>query len=245
MLGESLRAELFGNAPAIGETVRIGDRRFRVIGILAPKGQSLGMDMGDVAIIPVAAAQALFDTHTMFRVLVEVRGRESIPAAKRFIDATISARHEGENDVTVISMDAILSTFDRIFAALTLTVAGIAAISLAVAGILIMNVMLVAVSQRTTEIGLLKALGAPPRQIARLFLVESAVLSLLGAAAGVAVGYLGVFALGRLFPSFPLAAPPWAVLAGVGVALFSGLVFGVLPARRAARLDPVQALTRH
>ncbi|MEJ2060627.1 MAG: FtsX-like permease family protein, partial [Gammaproteobacteria bacterium] len=226
------------------ELVRIGDRRFRVIGILAPKGQSLGMDMGDVAIIPVAAAQALFDTNSMFRVLIEVRGRESIPAAKKAIESIIMARHEGENDVTLVSLDAILSTFDRIFTALTLTVAGIAAISLAVAGILIMNVMLVAVSQRTTEIGLLKALGAPPRQIARLFLVESAVLSLLGAAVGVAVGYAGVYVLGQFFPSFPLSAPLWAVFAGVGVALFSGLVFGVLPARRAARLDPVQALTK-
>jgi putative ABC transport system permease protein len=244
VLGETLKTELFGTASAVGKLVRIGDRRFRVIGVLASKGQSLGANIDDVAIIPVAAAQALFNTQALFRVLVEVRSRESIPAAKRAIETLITARHEGENDITVISLDAMLSTFDRIFTALTLTVAGIAAISLAVAGILIMNVMLIAVSQRTQEIGLLKALGAPPRLITRLFLGEAALLSLFGAAAGVAIAYLGLFALGRLFPNFTLSAPLWAIAAGVGVAVGTGVLFGWLPARRAARLDPVQALSR-
>ncbi|OBS08556.1 ABC transporter permease [Acidihalobacter prosperus] len=245
VIGSRLRDELFGHARALGEILRIGDRRFRVIGILAPKGQSMGLDMSDVAIIPVAAAQALFDTHSMFRVLVEVRSRDALPAAKRRIEAIIAARHEGENDVTLISLDAILATFDRIFTALTLTVAGIAGISLIVAGILIMNVMLVSVSQRTAEIGLLKALGAPPRIIERLFLVEAGLLSMFGCALGLATGYGGIFALELAFPRFPLTAPLWAALAGIGVALLSGLLFGVLPARRAARLDPVQALAKH
>lgn len=245
VIGSRLRDELFGHTQALGEVLRIGDRRFRVIGVLAPKGQSMGLDMSDVIIIPVAAAQALFDTRSMFRVLVEVRGREALPAAKRRIEAIITARHEGENDVTLISLDAILATFDRIFTALTLTVAGIAGISLIVAGILIMNVMLVAVSQRTAEIGLLKALGAPSHLIARLFLVEAVLLSLFGCAIGIAVGYGGIFVLGRLFPRFPLSAPAWAAFAGIAVALLSGLIFGVLPARRAARLDPVQALAKH
>ena len=244
VLGETLKTELFGTGSAIGELVRIGDRRFRVIGVLASKGQSLGANIDDVAIVPVAAAQALFNTQALFRVLVEVRGRESITAAKRAIETLITARHEGENDITIVSLDAMLSTFDRIFTALTLTVAGIAAISLAVAGILIMNVMLIAVSQRTQEIGLLKALGAPPRLITRLFLGEAALLSLFGAAAGVAVAYAGLFGLRRIFPSFPLSAPAWAIAAGVGVAVATGILFGWLPARRAARLDPVQALSR-
>ncbi len=243
VLGTKLKTELFGNQRALGEWVRIGDRRFRVIGILSASGQSLGTDLADVAIIPVATAQALFNQASLFRILAQAKGREVIPLAQKAIADIIRDRHEGEDDVTVITQDAVLSTFDGIFRALTLTVAGIAAISLSVAGILIMNVMLVSVTQRTAEIGLLKALGAPQKQILHLFLLESALLSALGAALGIAVAYSGVWALGRFFPAFPLHIPPWALAASVAIALAAGLLFGALPARRAARLDPVRALS--
>jgi putative ABC transport system permease protein len=156
----------------------------------------------------------------------------------------ISKRHEGEDDITVITQDALLSTFDRIFTTLTLTVAGIAAISLAVAGILIMNVMLIAVSQRTTEIGLLKAIGARGGQVLRLFLAESAVLSLIGAAIGLILAFFGTWAIARAYPSFPITNSVWSLFAAIGVALLTGLVFGILPALRASKLDPVQALSR-
>ncbi len=135
-----------------------------------------------------------------------------------------------------------MATFDRIFTALTLTVGGIASISLVVAGILIMNVMLVAVSQRTSEVGLLKALGATSGAVLRVFLAEATILSLIGAAAGVAVGYAAVVFVAHAYPVLSLAAPLWAVASAVLVALVAGLVFGVLPARRASKLDPVAAL---
>lgn len=244
VLGNKLKKELFGNESPLGRFVRIGERRFRVIGALAPKGQSLGVDISDVAIIPVASASALFNRVSLFRILVQARGRDAIPRAKKAVLDIIRERHDGEDDITVITQDAMLATFDRIFKTLTLAVAGIAAISLAVAGILIMNVMLVAVSQRTGEIGLLKALGAPGGQILRLFLSESAMLSLVGAALGLLLAGGGLLLTDRFFPNFPMAAPAWALLAAVGVALASGLVFGVMPARRAARLDPVAALSR-
>jgi putative ABC transport system permease protein len=244
VLGHKLKTELFGNTSPLGRFVRIGERRFRVIGALAPKGQSLGVDISDVAIIPVASASALFNRVSLFRILVQARGRDAIPRAKKAVLDIIRERHDGEDDITVITQDAMLATFDRIFKTLTLAVAGIAAISLAVAGILIMNVMLVAVSQRTGEIGLLKALGAPGGQILRLFLSESAMLSLVGAALGLLLAGGGLLLAERFFPNFPMAAPAWALLAAVGVALASGLVFGVMPARRAARLDPVAALSR-
>jgi putative ABC transport system permease protein len=244
VLGNKLKTELFGNTSPLGRFVRIGERRFRVIGALAPKGQSLGVDISDVAIIPVASASALFNRVSLFRILVQARGRDAIPRAKKAVLDIIRERHDGEDDITVITQDAMLATFDRIFKTLTLAVAGIAAISLAVAGILIMNVMLVAVSQRTGEIGLLKALGAPGGQILRLFLSESAMLSLVGAALGLLLAGGGLLLAERFFPNFPMAAPAWALLAAVGVALASGLVFGVMPARRAARLDPVAALSR-
>jgi putative ABC transport system permease protein len=244
VLGAELKRELFGTRRALGEWVRIGDRRFRVIGILAHKGQSLGVDIADTAMIPVASAQAVFNTYGLFRVLVQAKTREAIPRAKQAVVDILRERHDGEEDVTVLTQDAVLATFDRILTTLTLAVGGIAAISLAVAGILIMNVMLVSVSQRTSEIGLLKAIGASRGQIMRLFLTESAMLSLLGAATGMAVAYAGIWVLQQFFPSFPFEVPMWSLGAAVLMALITGLVFGVLPARRAARLDPVEALAR-
>jgi putative ABC transport system permease protein len=244
VLGHKIRRELFGNASPLGAWVRIGQRRFRVIGVLAPKGQALGLDMSDVAVIPVAAAQSLFNSASLFRVLVQARHRDAVARAKSAVLDILRTRHDGEDDVTVITQDALLATFDRIFTALTLAVGGIAAISLAVAGILIMNVMLIAVSQRTAEIGLLKAVGAPPNQIQRLFLGEAALLSLAGAVVGLVLAAGGVAGVVKAFPVFPMAVPVWSPLAAVGVSLVTGLVFGVLPARRAARLDPVTALSR-
>lgn len=158
--------------------------------------------------------------------------------------ASIKTRHEGEEDVTVITQDAVLATFDKLLGALTLAVAGIAAISLAVAGILVMNVMLVSVAQRTSEIGLLKALGATGTTIRIAFLTEAAMLSLAGAVLGYLLGQAGAAILRQIYPTFPAYPPAWAVLAGLGTALLTGILFGVLPARQAARLDPVQSLAK-
>lgn len=244
VLGYKIKSELFGNSSPLGEWVRIGGRRFRVIGVMAAKGQSLGLDMGDIAIIPVASAQMLFNTSSLFRILIQAGGREAVPRAKKAILQIIQDRHEGEDDLTVITQDALLKTFDRIFNALTLTVGGIAAISLAVAGILIMNVMMISVSQRKTEIGLLKAIGSPRSQILRLFLSESAVLSLIGSFLGVVLALVGTWASLRFYPNFPVTIPWWALTAATVVGLLTGLVFGALPARRAAGLEPVEALSR-
>jgi putative ABC transport system permease protein len=244
VLGAKIRQELFGPRNALGEWVRIGDRRFRVIGVLGSEGRSIGVDIEEVVVIPVASALTLFNTESLFRILVEARTREALADAKTRVRDTIRDRHEGEDDVTIVTQDSVLATFDRILRALTLTVAGIAAISLAVAGILIMNVMLVAVSQRTAEIGLLKALGASAAAIQRLFVAESTVLSLLGALLGLVVGEAGSWVIGRMYPALPVGTPWWAVVAALTVALATGLAFSALPARRAARLDPVQALSR-
>jgi putative ABC transport system permease protein len=244
VLGAELKRELFGSQPAIGQWVRLGDRRLRVIGVLAPAGTGLNMNTDELAIVPVTLAQAMFDSNTLFRILIEARSRDAIPQARAQALQILKQRHEGEEDVTVITQDAVLSTFDRLLTALTAGVAGIAAISLAVAGILVMNVMLVAVTQRTAEIGLLKALGANARTIRAAFLAEAALLSLAGAVLGYGVGHFGAFVIRELYPAFPAWPPTWAVLAALGTALFTGILFGVLPARRAAALDPVAALGR-
>lgn len=243
VIGSKVSRELFPRGNALGAALRIGERRFRVIGLLADTGRAIGFDLQELVLIPVSSAQQIFNTGSLFRILIQARDRDAMPRVKETVRRTLRDRHQGEEDVTVITQDAVVKTFDRIFTALTLTLAGIASISLAVAGILIMNVMLVAVSQRTAEVGLLKALGARGSQITALFLAEAILLSAAGAAAGLALGFGASWVVGRLYPSLPVGAPVWAVIMAVCTAVASGVVFGLLPARRAARLDPVAALS--
>jgi len=242
VIGRTVQSELFGSETPLGRTIRIGDWRFRVVGVMSPKGQSIGLNMDDVVIIPVSSALRLFNQRSLFRILIEVGAHAEIDTARREVMDILKERHDNEEDVTVLTQDSVLSAFNRILGALTLALAGIAAISLSVAGIGIMNVMLVSVSERTPEVGLLKALGAPPREILKVFLVEAVLLSAAGGVLGLLIGYAGSGVLGQAFPALPARPPAWAVFAALAVSLLSGAVFGVLPARRAARLDPVIAL---
>lgn len=244
VIGSEGKKELFGNRQALGEWVRIGDRRFRIIGVLSQIGVSLGQDMSEVVIIPVATAQSLFNTESLFRIVVEASREDAVDRAREAILSIIQVRHEGEDDITVITQDAVLATFNRIFTALTTTVGGIAAISLVVAGIMIMNIMLVAVSNRRSEIGLLKALGAPRHQIMGLFLTESALLSVAGAGIGFLLASGSMALLAGFFPAYSLALAPWSPIIATTLALGTGIVFGVMPARRAALLEPALALSR-
>jgi putative ABC transport system permease protein len=242
VLGRTLKQALFGSRPALGAWIRIGDRRFRVIGILKSGGHAFGETLDELALIPVASAQALFNAPGLFRILVQAKDKAVIAAAKRDIEAILTVRHEGEKDVTVVTQDALLSAFDRILLSLTLTVGGIAAISLVVAGILIMNVMLVQVAQRTPEIGLLKALGASTSEVLKIFLTEAVGLALLGTACGVLLAVILLAGFDWLWPQLNLKIAPWSLPAAVALAITCGIAFGLLPARRAARLDPVTAL---
>jgi putative ABC transport system permease protein len=244
VIGGKVKRDLFGVEPALGRLVRVDDRRFRVIGVLATSGVGLGMNTDEIAFVPVSIGLQMLDTESLFRVLVEARHRGALELAKAQTRDILKARHDGEEDVTVVTQDAMLATFDRVLGTLTLGVAGIAAISLAVAGILVMNVMLVSVAQRTPEIGLLKALGASTGAIRAAFLTEAALLSAAGGVLGFAIGHGGAWVIRTLYPAYPAFPPEWAVAAGLVTSLLTGLVFGVLPARRAARLDPVLALAR-
>src|SRR5690606_20026589 len=244
VIGEKLSRELFEARAPIGEFIRIGDSRFRVVGVLSGRGDAMGMDLSDAAIIPVAAAQRLFNVEGLFRVLIEVREGASVAEAKQRIEDIMRDFHQGELDITVVSPDSMLATFNSILLALTLGAAAIGAISLFVAGILIMNVMLITVSQRTRESGLLKALGASSQGIMKIFLTEARLLTGAGALVGVLFGYAVVVTARRTIPTVPFDAPPWAVAAAVITALLTGLGFSWLPARRASLLQPVDALQK-
>lgn len=244
VIGYSVRRELFGVEPAVGQLVRVGDRRFRVIGTLQQKGQFLGINMDDIVIMPVASAQAVFNLKSLLRVAASVSSPDEVPQVKEQMRRVLRERHEGEEDVTLVTEDSVATAFDRILGALTLALGGIASISLGVAGILIMNVMLIAVAQRTSEIGLLKAVGATPNQIRTVFFAEAAMLASAGAVAGSLLGQIGSWVVRQLYPVLPAYPPLWASLAAFALALAAGIVFTILPARRAAQLDPVLALGR-
>jgi putative ABC transport system permease protein len=242
VLGQTAARELFPGRDPVGEIVRVGDWRMRVIGVLAPRGLQMGVDMDDVAIVPVATAMKMLNRRSIFRLLLQVRTHADLDRAKERVVRLIAERH-GEEDVTAITQDAVLGALTSILGALTLALAGIASVSLAVAGVGIMNVMLVSVSERTREIGLLKALGAGRRQILLAFLAEAMLLSSAGGVLGLLVGWLAVRLLVAIYPALPATPPPWAVVAAFSLSVAVGGVFGVLPARRATRLDPVAALS--
>jgi len=242
VLGSKLRQELFDGANPLGEWLRLGEERYRVIGVMAPRGTSLGMDLDEVVHVPVARAMKMFNRTSLFRVLAEVSSFEEIETAKEATIAVLRERHDGFEDVTVLTQDSVMSTFSNILAALTAALGGIAAISLSVAGVGIMNVMLVSVSERVSEIGLLKALGASRGQILAVFLFEATILSSTGGLLGLVLGLAGGRTLTSFYPDFPVQPPMWAVVGALGLALLVGVAFGALPARRASRLDPVAAL---
>jgi len=241
VLGLKTARELFPGEEPVGQIVRIGAWRMRVIGVLAPKGTQLGADIDETATIPVATAMRMFDRRSLFRIMVQVRQGANLERVKARVVRLLSERHD-EEDVTVLTQDAIVSTFSQILTALTLALGAIAAISLSVAGIGIMNVMLVSVSERTREVGLLRALGVRRGQVLAVFLTESALLSATGGLFGLVAGWGAVRILVRIFPALPASPPVWAVVAALTLSLGVGVLFGWLPARRAARLDPVAAL---
>lgn len=245
VIGQTIKNEMFAGQSPLGQWLRINDRRFQVIGVLASEGRSIGVDFDEIVVVPVASAQMIFNNYSLFRILAEARSKQAMISGAENIRKVIQKRHDGEDDITLITQDSVVSTFDDILLALTFAVSSIAAISLLVAGVLVMNVMLVSVTQRTSEIGLLKALGATRRQLQFLFLTEAAILSLAGALLGVVLGKIMLQILQLAYPDFPFILPLWALFSALSVAMLTGLVFGVLPASKAAALNPVNALTKH
>ncbi len=242
VLGAKVATELFPSENPVGQVLRIGGWRMRVTGVLAPKGRQLGLDIDDMVMVPVATGMRIFDLSSLGRISIEMAAHTDLDSTKARVLSLLAERHD-EEDVSVITPDTVVGALNEILLALTLAVAGIGAISLAVAGLGVMNLMLVSVSERTAEVGLLRAVGATRQQVQRLFLAEAILLSLCGAVAGIAVGWGIVRGFVALYPEFPASPPAWALASVLGVALLVGAFFGVLPARRATEMDPVAALS--
>jgi putative ABC transport system permease protein len=241
VLGAKLKSELFGSANPLGARVRVGNLQFRVIGVLEAKGQFLGVDLDDAAYIPTARALELYNRDGMMK--IDLAYEEGIPAARvvAAVKSSLIARH-GREDFTITTQEDMLRTLSNILNILTMAVGALGGISLAVGGVGIVTIMTIAVSERTGEIGLLVALGARRRTILGLFLGEAVALSALGGVIGLILG-IGLAQLIHLVvPALPVHTPVSFVLLAEGIAVAIGLLAGVLPARSAARLDPVEAL---
>lgn len=241
VLGAKLKEELFGADNALGQRIRIGGLQFRVIGIMEAKGQFLGIDLDDTAFIPAARAQELFNREGVDEINVAVAENAPSAAVASQIRRHLIERH-GREDFTIVTQEEMLKTLSNILNVLTLAVGALGGISLLVGGVGIVTIMTIAVTERTGEIGLLVALGARRRTILGLFLGEAIALSALGGALGLLLGIGLAQLIHLLVPALPVHTPLSFVLLAEGIAIAIGLAAGVLPARRAAGLDPVEAL---
>ncbi len=242
VLGPKLARELFGTATPLGRRVRIGGRSFLVVGVMEAKGQLLGFDLDDSAYVPVASAMEMFNLSELMEIDVVARSAEAVPSVMRAIRQTLAARHRGEEDFTVTSQTEMLETFGRVIGIITVAVSAIAGISLLVGAMGILSVMWISVHQRTAEVGLLRALGVTRATVGRLFLLEAVTLAMAGGLAGLAIAFAAGGVLRAAVPGLPLRTPPAAVAAGLLMSMAVGVASGLLPARRAAGLDPIEAL---
>lgn len=241
VLGSKLYRELFGSGHALGERIRIAGSRFRVVGVMQSKGQILGFDLDDAVYIPTARALELFNREGLME--IDVLYRKGTPAREvaGAVGTMLEARH-GRRDFTITTQEEMLSTLGSVLDVLTFAVGALGGISLGVGAVGILTIMTIAVRERTVEVGLLRALGAHRRQILALFLAEAIILAALGGIAGLLLGIGGGQLLHLLVPALPVHTPWKFAAAALVVSSLIGLTAGVLPARRAANLDPVTAL---
>ncbi|MCK6530504.1 ABC transporter permease [Myxococcota bacterium] len=244
VIGRTVAKELFGQESPLGQAVTVAGSRFRVIGLIQPKGMSLGFDFDDLVLVPVTAAQDLFRTDNLLQILAHVRSADRVDQARAEIERVLRDRHGGALDFTIVSQEAMLSTFGNIARMMTFFLGVIAAISLAVGGIGIMNILLVGVGERTREIGLRKALGATRGDILAQFLIESVAIGMAGGLAGIALGVGGALLVHRIEDAIPVRIEPWVIATSFVFSAAVGVFFGVYPAKKAAALDPIEAL-RH
>ena len=242
VLGPKVKREIFGDTNALGRFVRIAGYRLRVIGVMKPRGRMLGFDIDDSAYVPVATAMRMFNLDELAEIDVLFTHEGLTEGVEESIRRLLTDRHGGKEDFTIFTQTEMLEVFDRVMNAVTIAAGAIAGISLLVGAIGVFTMMWITVGERISEIGLLRALGATRDEVHLLFLLEAVILTLIGGCVGVAGG-LGISLMLRLVaPGLPVYTPPEYVVAALLVSALAGLVAGVVPARRAAALDPVEAL---
>ena len=241
ILGSKLRDELFAFQNPLGQRIRIGNERYRVIGIMESKGQLLGFDLDDAIYIPASKALDMFNRDSLMEIdlLYKAGSNEEEVAAQA--SEILIAKHNGE-DFTITTQKQMLDVLGSVLNILTLAVGALGGISLLVGGIGIFTIMIIAVKERTSEIGLLRAMGATRRQILALFMAEAVTLAGIGGLAGLILGAGSAWLIGFLIPALPTHTPWHYVFIAESLALAIGLLAGILPARRAAKMDPVEAL---
>ena len=241
VLGARLQTELFGNNSPLGARIRIGSDRYRVVGVMESKGQMLGFDLDDTVFIPTGKATELFNREGVMEIDVIYRNNDSADGVSADLHRVLLVRH-GQEDFTIKTQEQMLSVLDSILRVLTFGVAAIGGISLLVGAVGITTIMTIAVAERTSEVGLFRAIGAPRSQIRSLFLIEAAILGTLGGASGI-VGAVLLIELAQLaLPSLPVKVAWIYVIAALLVSAVIGLLSGLMPAVKAARMDPVEAL---
>lgn len=239
LLGKGIAETLFGQSEALGKEVTIGKEKLKVVGVLKKLGSGgIGFDMDNFVAIPITVGQSISGSKNLMAITIKVKSKEETSSAINATKKYLSSQLE-EDDYSVLDQANLLSTITQILGVLTAALGGIAAISLVVGGVGIMNIMLVTVTERTKEIGLRKAVGAKPKDILIQFVIEAVVLSLLGGIIGIIIGAGGSFIMSKVFPT---SVSFWSVSLAFGVSAIVGVVFGVAPALKASRLNPIDAL---
>ncbi len=241
VLGSKVRRELFGDTPALGRFIRVGGERYRVVGVMASKGQMLGFDLDDIVYIPIDRALSLFNRPGLMEIDITYRAGTSAQQMADRIRQRLLQRH-GVEDFTLTTQDEMLASLNRILGLLTVAIGALGGISLLVGAIGIVTIMVTTVQERTAEIGLLRALGATRRQILLLFLTEALLLALAGGLFGLLLMALLLGVLALAIPALPISLSPFYLLLSLLLAASVGLLAGVSPAWRAAGLNPVKAL---
>jgi putative ABC transport system permease protein len=241
VLGAKVRSELFGGRNPLGQRLRVGGDRYRVIGVMESKGQFLGFDLDDAVYVPAGKALELFNRESLMEIDLVYRAGSSADSVRASIERLLRARH-GSEDFTVTTQQQMLDVLGSVLDVLTFAVAALGGISLFVGGVGILTIMTIAVRERRAEIGLLRAIGARRSQVLGLFLLESLLLSAIGGLVGLAMGLGIAVAIKIIAPSLPVhPSMEYAFLAEL-LAVAIGLAAGLLPARHAARLQPLDAL---